>query len=859
MKIYIIIILSLILNLPEKANCDTIDKETVSTTQGDTLPMPPAFLRCGDGKLGYGLYWIDQSKNEVKFKIYRAVNSIDNFTAYSEIKSKTSATTGTECYCKIDYNPENFYSCKVSSISKAGESNPSNIAIIPKRPIGFSGQSDSISVTLDWAYPADHMIQLIFVERSKNPDSLFKILAPIVSQNGVKFIDYSPEKGVDYYYRIRGAYYQSKTRVTCYTMPTMTMGPFRIPGAGKDYDGELAFQGRTYKFKAFGNQTWMIENLAYLPEVYPSNMTSVTEKRYYVYGYQGSNVTEAQKADNYSTYGVLYNGLAANNGIAGNSSEPLGVQGICPSGWHLPSNMEWLDLSISLNGIRAARDSTIRADAIRKGIKPVQNSQFDGDFAMPDFREFNALPAGYVSVDSNRFLAIGEAGNFWSSTSRIVTERGFNAVNSDKGSGYSVRCLKGAAFPSVSTAAVDAITETTAAVGGILLQDGGAPIISRGVCWGNLETPTIDGNKESVEPKSGPFECSLTDLIPGTIYFLRAFATNSTGTAYGKQVQFTTRGEATLPVVTTGDISDITGSSAAVGGNLAAYGGTEVTARGVCWNTKKAPTISDNRVVDEYGKQSFTGYLPELRAHTIYYVRVFATNSKGTAYGKEKQFTTGDKGEGGTFDYFGRTYTYETIGTQTWMTENLAYLPSVNPPTAGSMNAPYYYVYGYEGNNADSATAYSFYKRYGVLYNWIAAKTACPSGWHLPSSGEIVQLTDYLTNYGYGFGKSGKDIAKSMTATTGWDSLDIPGSVGYDQILNNRSRFNALPAGQRTVPRNGMISNIRKAATFWTTSEFKMETSLAYALVLFYSHEVVNPFPNADKRNGYSVRCLKDK
>jgi uncharacterized protein (TIGR02145 family) len=141
----------------------------------------------------------------------------------------------------------------------------------------------------------------------------------------------------------------------------------------------------------------------------------------------------------------------------------------------------------------------------------------------------------------------------------------------------------------------------------------------------------------------------------------------------------------------------------------------------------------------------------------------------------------------------------------------------------------------------------------------MAAKSACPSGWHLPEMIEVTQLTDYLTNYGYDFKGNGNRIAKSMAATSGWDSLDFPGTIGYDQIKNNRSGFNALPAGQRTVPRNGMVSNAHKTAIFWTSTEFKEQTSSAYSFILFFSREVVIPYPNADKRNGYSVRCIKDK
>ncbi|HPJ60225.1 MAG TPA: FISUMP domain-containing protein, partial [Bacteroidales bacterium] len=87
--------------------------------------------------------------------------------------------------------------------------------------------------------------------------------------------------------------------------------------------------GKNYPVVTLGSQIWMAENLAYLPAVSPSSIGSDTEKHYYVYDYQGTNVNEAKATVNYLTYGVLYNWPAAMNGQAGSSTNPSGVRGVC--------------------------------------------------------------------------------------------------------------------------------------------------------------------------------------------------------------------------------------------------------------------------------------------------------------------------------------------------------------------------------------------------------------------------------------------------------------------------------------------------------------------------------------------------
>ena len=97
---------------------------------------------------------------------------------------------------------------------------------------------------------------------------------------------------------------------------------------------------------------------------------------------------------------------------------------------------------------------------------------------------------------------------------------------------------------------------------------------------------------------------------------------------------------AVAPTVTTTAISDIDKTTATGGGNITADGGATVTARGICWSTSQNPTISGSHTTDGTGTGSFTSSMTGLTANTTYYVRAYATNSAGTAYGAEMSFTT---------------------------------------------------------------------------------------------------------------------------------------------------------------------------------------------------------------------------
>ena len=194
----------------------------------------------------------------------------------------------------------------------------------------------------------------------------------------------------------------------------------------------------------------------------------------------------------------------------------------------------------------------------------------------------------------------------------------------------------------LTTTGVTEITQTTAVAGGNITNDGGANVVARGVCWSTGQSPTINDSKTSNGSGVGSFSSSITGLEPNTTYFVRAYATNSEGTSYGKAITFKTLEAIELPTLTTTEVAEITLTTAVSGGNISDDGGAPVTARGVCWSTNETPTIADSKTEDGEGIGDFTSSITELEAGTTYYVRAYATNSEGTSYGDETSFTTLD-------------------------------------------------------------------------------------------------------------------------------------------------------------------------------------------------------------------------
>jgi alpha-tubulin suppressor-like RCC1 family protein len=94
--------------------------------------------------------------------------------------------------------------------------------------------------------------------------------------------------------------------------------------------------------------------------------------------------------------------------------------------------------------------------------------------------------------------------------------------------------------PTVTTNSVSGITSTTATAGGQVTADGGAPVTARGVVWSASPNPTVSDKHTTDGTGAGSFASAITDLLPEETYHVRAYATNSAGTAYGQGVSFTT-------------------------------------------------------------------------------------------------------------------------------------------------------------------------------------------------------------------------------------------------------------------------------------------------------------------------------
>lgn len=202
----------------------------------------------------------------------------------------------------------------------------------------------------------------------------------------------------------------------------------------------------------------------------------------------------------------------------------------------------------------------------------------------------------------------------------------------------------------VVTGEVEDVTNNSAKCNGDVTDNGGVTVIEKGICFARTENPTIDDQRVSAGPGVGAFTCTLTGLTQNKTYYVRAYAINSVGTAYGLQRSFTTK---SAPTVSTLSISNVTENSATCSGNVSSQGGSTVTERGVCYGLAPNPTINNTTVTSGTGTGSFTCELTGLTKNTKYYVKAYAKNSYGVAYGEEKSFTTNAFP---TFQYGGYTY-----------------------------------------------------------------------------------------------------------------------------------------------------------------------------------------------------------
>ena len=274
----------------------------------------------------------------------------------------------------------------------------------------------------------------------------------------------------------------------------------------------------------------------------------------------GARTVYGHNATNFETYGYLYNWYAVSDS-----------RGLCPKGWHVPTDDEWTKLTDHLGGLSVA-GGKMKSTGIIFWNSPNTGAGNESGFS--------ALPGGNRDYLVGQFQEIKYLGYFWSSTELDQNAaRRPRLQNTDitvfrnqdpKADGFTVRCLKDSTLnivnvvPVLNTIQPTDLLSTSAKSGGSILSEGGAPVTSKGVVWSTTSNPTItlstktnDGNGIS------SFSSLLTGLSPNTTYFIRAFATNSVGTGYGNELSFTTPNTTSqgIPCPGTPTVKDIDGNT----------------------------------------------------------------------------------------------------------------------------------------------------------------------------------------------------------------------------------------------------------------------------------------------------------
>ena len=656
-----------------------------------------------------------------------------------------------------------------------------------------------------------------------------------------------------------------------------------------DFPTMTDFDGNVYQTVQIGRQCWITENLRTTQNNagYIQDNECGAVKPYRFEPYNDVHGTGYQSEVDIKGYLYNWTAVIGKNGPVNNDSSYC--QGICPEGWHVPSKFDWQELLEYVGGLSQYRCEDNPGYVMNALCESMSSSiSASCDSGTTNSTGLSLRATGWYSNCWNYAMAdlfivqwtssfgLGSYSDYPCIMEGTTMHPAFSHSSQMIRECMPVRCLK-TPNDKIFSGNVDInnyfFSEDTLVLEITGITATGSPIREVGACWsgGGLCINLLNSQTVPYDPShTGPVFIKLPNVDTTNDIYFKAFINLATGTIYSDMITLT------VPSINTTEPTNITDSSASVGGIITSNGGYDVTACGVCWSTSSNPTVADDHTTESVGTGSFTSSLTGLNAGTTYYARAYATNQAGTTYGDEVIFTTTSVSFEAqpcpttptVTDIDGNVYNTVQIGNQCWIKENLrtshysdGTAITMGDPTGSetsSTTIPYYY---------DNTNSYISLSQRGYHYNWPAVmhgaassnanpsgvQGVCPTGWHVPSNTEWIQLFDYMgTVQEYVCGDDPQNIAKALADTTEWSNNSNPCAVGNDISLNNASGFSAMPVGVRWF--DGFYWDY---LTYFCSSTESSDSEIYVKIIRVSNGNVLQSV--WEKRYGYPVRCLRNE
>ena len=657
------------------------------------------------------------------------------------------------------------------------------------------------------------------------------------------------------------------------------------------------FDGNMYAVVQIGTQCWLAENLRtkhYGDGTEIAVGSSASAETPYIYYPNG-------EATNLNEYGYLYNWQAATYAQT-TIMAPSGIQGVCPAGWHIPSENEWEILDLEVNGSALDFNNSFNSDGnftgkLAKGCgwKQSANVLAPGNFSdeQRNVTGFGAVPAGWYT--SENYTGFESSAAFWTCTQNSENKIYTRHLNYDTSAmnrphddqlldkhAFSVRCIRDDDYNPVALTITAGQNDIT-----ICSNDAGAVTYTAKVTRYNKDFTsdyTYEWSVEGADLVANGSSCTVTYTSAGN-YMVTCKVKQGTDSVAEKSVT-TTVNVMQAPVFTTCE----EGYDETYQGYLVRLMSLNQDAT-LDWGDNSSSINVDVDTTTDLNGQKFVinGTITHIYSAQGIKTITATSNSNGCAATKpiamgnatlhacssslftkhQKQSNEEVNTDGNLIsvqDYDGNEYPVVQIGNLCWLAENLRTTHYSNGDTIangighnGSLTKGYYYPAN-PGNPQET---------YGNYYNWYATTRGipcseanpiipgvCPTGWHVPRNSDWVYL---LTT------AQASDSAVKLAKSCDWVAGNLPNLPGdYNSLERNEYGFGALPADWYVFNddlhyyNGGQYDNGKSRAIFWSSEVSSIHN--AYYLILTSNDPNIRVSENTyDNRvRGMSVRCVRD-